>query len=53
MTLYSKSPAYARAIGSRGYKLLVRVRARLYKEHGIGAETALIERLMDIFKRGH
>src|SRR3990167_3713275 len=52
MTLYFKSPAYRAAIASRGYKMLVRVRARLYHEHGLGVDTQLVEQLMLQFKRG-
>ena len=46
MLLYSKSDAYRRATSSRGYKMLVRVRARIYQEHGLCPAWALIDNLL-------
>ena len=32
MTMYSKSPEYRRATAAPGYKLLIRIRTRIYQD---------------------
>ena len=45
-------PRYRQVTASAGYRLLIRVRARIYREHGLCDAFALIDTLADAMRKG-